>query len=241
MVEELFGIDVSRYQGVIDWGVIKAHVPTVRFVGIRATISWGYVDPFFGSNWKQARGIARTAYHVVYPKESVQKQCDNLLLAVGSDLGELPLTLDVELDHSASPAQIQDTVWRSCLYIEARAGKMPLMYSRKQWLEQFLIGPGKTTPAWLNELYHWLALYLMSGAEHPGPALPPKGVDAGRVLIHQTSGSATPFGVESKELDYNRWQGPEALFLEMTGGEPTEQDQLAILWREAAAHGWNLK
>jgi len=242
MEEEPFGIDVSRYQGVINWAVVKAYqLRKVRFVGIRATISWGYVDPYFKSNWQQARGgLMRSAYHVVYPNESVQRQCDNFLTAVGADFGELPLTLDVELDHGAPPSKIQDTVWGCATYLQARAGRLPLLYSRKQWLDFYLIGSG-ATPDWLNKLWHWYALYLISGAEHPGPALAAKGVDNARVIIHQTTPSGVPIGVQSKELDYNRWQSTEQLFLELTTGILSDEQKLDILWREAAAHGWNMK
>ena len=91
-----FGIDVSRYQGVINWNVIAAHVPKVEFVAIRAAVSWGYTDTYFATNWAEARrvGIPRSAYHVFYPDEDPVRQMTYFINVVGkNDLGELPLPL----------------------------------------------------------------------------------------------------------------------------------------------------
>ncbi len=69
MSEKPFGIDVSRWQGNINWDAVAINKRNVKFVGIRATISWGYVDSWFNRNWVEAKrvGIYRSAYHVVYP------------------------------------------------------------------------------------------------------------------------------------------------------------------------------
>ena len=63
----------------------------------------------------------------------------------------------------------------------------------------------------LNSHYWWLAQYLWSGKEHPGPPTLPYRVEKGRVLLHQTSDKKKPFRgeVESKSVDWDRWLIPD--------------------------------
>ena len=44
-----FGCDISKWQGAINFAKIKAKT---SFVFVKATESWGYVDPKFVSNWQ---------------------------------------------------------------------------------------------------------------------------------------------------------------------------------------------
>ena len=59
----IHGIDVSRYQGDIDWRRVKR--AGTEFAWIKATEGGDYVDPKFMENWNQARaaGVPRGAYH----------------------------------------------------------------------------------------------------------------------------------------------------------------------------------
>ena len=200
----VFGVDVSRYQGKIDWDKMDTRPgDPVVFAGIRATVSWGYQDSWFPRNWAEAKrvGILRMAYHVVFPGEDPIRQISNLMQALGDDIGELPPVLDIELDHGYSPATIIKNIRRQAIEIEARTFKRPILYSRASWVNQFMAGAD-----WLNEYDWWIANYLHDQSmEHPGPPLLPKGV--GTYLIHQTSGGypSAGFGVESKEIDTDRW------------------------------------
>ena len=204
-----FGIDVSRYQGIINWDVVAAHTnPTVRFVAIRAAISWGYKDTYFDRNWSESRrvGIPRTAYHVIYPTEDPIAQMEHFLNCVGDDYGEMPLSLDVELSHDATPSQYQTNLLRALQHLQDRTQRKPIIYSRASFINAYVTGSGNTPPSWYQDYDWWLAQYLLSGVEHPGPPTLPDGVPRSRVIIHQTSDRGEPIGVESSALDYNRWQ-----------------------------------
>jgi GH25 family lysozyme M1 (1,4-beta-N-acetylmuramidase) len=228
---EPFGIDVSRYQGVINWDAIALRKDdpstgsgAVKFAGIRAGISWGYVDSFFGRNWQEAKaaGIPRAAYHVFYPNESPERQALHFIktireanvagVSAGSSLhetlGELPPVADVELYsgiHTCTPAIYGKNLQEYLGWIEAFGGVRPLIYSRKTMIDKF-VTDGKLLE-WLSKYDWWLAQYLEDGSEHPGPAALPVGVNEENAIIHQTSDRGAPFGVQSKALDYNRWIG----------------------------------
>lgn len=234
MSNKPFGIDVSRWQGKINWDIIAAHKEPVRFAGIRATISWGYADSWFKRNWQEAKrvGILRMAYHVIYPAQDPKRQMDNLFNTVGSDTGELPLVLDVELDHKQSPDKIQSNILKSAAIIEERTGRKPIIYSRASWVNPFITA-NRTPPGWLNDYDWWLAHYLRSGSEHPGPPALPKGLVSERLLIHQTSDHGPAIGAESKMMDYNRWQYDEA-HLEKYAGVKfglSYEEKFDLLWK----------
>jgi hypothetical protein len=257
MTEKPFGIDVSRYQGKIDWDVVAAHEPKVRFVGIRATVNWGYTDSWFNRNWNAAKsaGILRTAYHVVFPGQSSNRQVNHFLATVGDDLGELPLTLDVELDHGMSYTVIRDTLFACATILESRTGKKPIIYSRGLWIDEHVSGPAGKAPQWLDQYDWWLAHYLKTPEEHPGPPPLPRGVSRERCIIHQTADHTPGFGVESKMLDYDRWQGNlDSLYkyagvtpADLIPKPPTVEDrllaleaQMKALHEAARSQGWSV-
>lgn len=232
------GIDVSYWQEGIDWDKV-ANQPDdpIRFVGVRASLGSRYADPRFAENWAGAKavGLLRAAYHVVLPDVSAEAQMEKFFSVVEDAPGELPLVLDVEIDNNQSPAGVQNVVYQCSGMIAAKYGRRPMIYSRAQWIDVFLIGPGATPPAWLNEHDWWLAHYLAGGAEHPGPPPMPRGVKRNRAKIHQTSqkGDGKAIGVTSHAVDLNRWLGTLEDLLVYAGGmetAPTMEEKVRRLW-----------
>src|SRR5215471_14288745 len=66
------GIDVSNWQGNVDWEAVKAN--GVVFGFCKATEGIDYRDRFFPHNWQQmkASGIYRGAYHFSRPSRGTQ-------------------------------------------------------------------------------------------------------------------------------------------------------------------------
>ena len=90
-------IDVSRWQGTIDWDRVKAS--GVETAIIRATIGAMGIDSQYDRNWAESRrvGIAhRGVYHYVITEDSAAAQAQNILRVTGGDFGDEPLTLDCE-------------------------------------------------------------------------------------------------------------------------------------------------
>ena len=63
------GVDVSHYQGDIDWSVFERQ--GIEFAYIKATEGSGMVDDRFWENWDKAReaGIKAGAYQDVYKRQ----------------------------------------------------------------------------------------------------------------------------------------------------------------------------
>jgi len=68
------GIDVSRYQGTIDWPAVAG--AGYKFAIIRCSVGNYYIDPTFETNWDGAKaaGLQVGAYHVVRADNSVDSQ-----------------------------------------------------------------------------------------------------------------------------------------------------------------------
>ena len=79
------GIDVSKWQGEINWSKVKN--AGIQFAMIRASFGWDeYKDKFFEYNYKNAKevGVAVGAYHYSYattPEEAVKEADWSILIS----------------------------------------------------------------------------------------------------------------------------------------------------------------
>jgi GH25 family lysozyme M1 (1,4-beta-N-acetylmuramidase) len=228
--EFAFGIDLSRYntspdgKQQVDFNVIAAHEPEVVFIAMRAGISWGYQDPWFGFYFREAGRIGRVrlAYHVLYPGEPALAQMDNFFRILGeADLGRTPLVLDLELDHGQSVGRITGTTAAACRIIQERTGRTPVLYSRAGWVNQFLRVADLPPVHWWLAQYRWPRPYPLTTPEYPCPPALPEGVSSW--LAHQTGSRGASIGAKAAHfMDYNRWNGSRADVLAYVGESPVE-------------------
>lgn len=214
----VLGIDVSRHQGVMNWQTAKNR--NVIYAGVRVSISWAYVDDQAKRNLQGALelGIIPLPYWVLHPNEDPKRQVDhffNTLTGWGFDIKTLHSVIDVELyagAHACTAAKYQSALSNALVYAKTISGKAPIIYSRASFIDSYVTGRNANwaakAPAWYNQYHWWLAQYLSSGLEHPGPVKLPAGVERERCLIHQTTDKADgrTYGAESASIDLNRWQ-----------------------------------
>ena len=93
---EVFGVDVSVYQGEVDWPALAAQ--GVDFAFIKATEGSSLQDVRFRENWvgAQAAGVRTGAYHFFSYDSPGETQADNFIDAVPADPGALPPVVDIE-------------------------------------------------------------------------------------------------------------------------------------------------
>lgn len=119
-------IDVSHYQGSIDWK--KVRESGVEFSFIKASESVGYVDPFYKENVRKAReaGVLVGSYHFARGGDP-NKEADFFLSVVGDiQQGEL-LALDWEIEHASPSAWCRAFLDR----VESKVGFKPLLYTNE--------------------------------------------------------------------------------------------------------------
>ena len=84
---EIRGIDISHYQGEIDWEQLQHAMIEkcpIRFIMIKATEGSSRLDPNFNENFRNARdyGFIRGAYHFWSNKSSARDQAQFFLKRV---------------------------------------------------------------------------------------------------------------------------------------------------------------
>src|SRR5262249_15766509 len=107
----LSGIDVSHYQGSINWSSVSG--AAIRFAAAKATRGTGFTDGFINQNiaGMKAAGIVPGAYHFAHPGSDPVAQADHFTSVVhaangGSYSGLLQLVLDLEVTDGRTPAQV---------------------------------------------------------------------------------------------------------------------------------------
>lgn len=157
----LYGIDVSKYQGVINWPALVAH-SNISFVSIRATEGTDYSDPMFAANWKGAHdaGLVRTAYHFARPAAPAAAQADffvDAVVAAGgyANSSTMQLMLDLEVNDSQSPAVVWAWTQAFSARVLARTGRPLLMYTGYYFWRDSVGNPTDNLNAPL-----WIAAYI---------------------------------------------------------------------------------
>src|SRR5512140_432888 len=98
------GIDVSEWQGNIDWKAV--HASGREFAVIRVA-DGSYIDKKFAQNWSGAKaaGMVRGAYQFFRASEDGTTQANILLQHLGGDIGELAPVADVEVTDGVGPGK----------------------------------------------------------------------------------------------------------------------------------------
>jgi len=147
----LKGIDVSSYQGTINWSSVAGD--GIKFAITKATEGTGYLDPTFSANWSGMKnaGVMRSAYHFFRSNLDAKAQADYFLNAVGA-LGpnDLPPMLDLETSdgESASTIASKALVWLQT--VEQATGKKPIVYTYVSFWQNTLGQPSGFTGYPLN-------------------------------------------------------------------------------------------
>jgi len=153
----IHGIDISRWQGEIDWNAVKA--AGTRFVYMKATEGGDHVDPTFRRNWEGARraGIARGAYHFVFWCRPAHEQAVWFKQQIPNDPDALPPVLDVEWNgHSRTcPQKIDRELAREKIALmltelEQLTGKKPVIYTDITFHREVLEGQFNNYPYWIR-------------------------------------------------------------------------------------------
>jgi lysozyme len=151
------GVDVSHYQGDIDWRALRKS--GVGFAYIKATEGANYRDPFFARNWRQSReaGVPRGAYHFFTLCKTGAEQAANFIATTPIEPGALPHALDAEqIRRCRTGKPISDPAAEIKVFLdltERRYGRRPLIYTTRRFHETFLQGRLKKERFWLRNLF----------------------------------------------------------------------------------------
>lgn len=156
-----FGVDVSHYQGKIDW--TKMHtiyqLYPINFAFIRSTMGTSSIDETFEYNWKGAKenNILRGAYHFYRPDENSTLQAQNFINKVKLESGDLPPVLDIEtLPKTQSMERLVEGIKNWCKIIEEHYDIKPIIYTSDKYFEDYLQHHFKDYVIWIANYNFWV-------------------------------------------------------------------------------------
>lgn len=164
---EVHGIDVSHYQGNIDWKKLGTSRQTdfpLHFVFMKATEGGDHGDDTFKQNFDKARthGFIRGAYHFFTPRTDALKQADFFIRTVKLGKGDLPPVLDVELTGKKPKKDLQRSIKRWLDRVEAHYGVKPILYTSYKFKTRYLDDP------LFDEYPYWIAHYYVDSVKYEG-------------------------------------------------------------------------
>jgi len=224
----VLGVDVSRWQGEMDWAKCAAAGAQYAFIragSIDSITGQCYTDYQFDRNADLApqymTGVGY--YWYLRPNFSIDKQTDyisNLLQPVFSNMDDV---MDCEETGSLSTWYVDKNLHLCADQMSDKRGKDPMIYTRKTWWDYSLgvLRPGY--PEWAAKLNCWTAQYNEFVTQ---PMVPLTWSDwkfwqwsaDGNMLGHEFGASG------SHSIDLNRFNGDLDTFMLYLSGEAPPVD-----------------
>jgi GH25 family lysozyme M1 (1,4-beta-N-acetylmuramidase) len=162
------GVDVSHWQGSIDWTAVATDPQDVRFAVLKATAGRTYTDPSYAANLGGAlsNGIAVLAYHFAYPDADpgdALAEADHFVNTAALVDGRVIPALDLETAGlaywpHATPAQLLTWARTWLDEVLARTGIHAMVYTNPSFWQKYFANTSVLAqagyPLWIA---HWYA------------------------------------------------------------------------------------
>lgn len=135
------GIDVSHYQGSIDWDAVVNGTP-ISYVYLKATEGAVLVDDTYQRNLQEARrvGLSVGSYHFYRPNVDWKQQFNNMTAVVKVDEQDLVPIIDIEHRGSVSEKVFINDLKSFIEKVTEYYGKKPLLYTYHNFYNRYLTG-----------------------------------------------------------------------------------------------------
>ncbi len=196
------GVDVSAYQGDIDWPLLAQQ--DIQFAFIKATEGSSFVDEKFAYNYEQAQStdLRISAYHFFSYDSSGKTQAENFIANVPITDNMLPPVIDVEFygDKEQNLPDAQTTRQELDVMIEMLAehyGLEPIIYATQKAYRLYIKDYYPDNDIWIRNVY-----------------IPPILLDDKGWVFWQYTDTAKLEGYKGEEqyIDINVFYGTQAQF-----------------------------
>lgn len=189
----ILGIDVSHFQGNVNWQKVKD--ANIRFVYDKATQGNHFTDPNYAENKKGAHafGLLHGSYHFYTSDKGGKEQADLFIGVIDFGPGDMPPMLDLEqasIKGNVDIPALQKEILIWLIEVENKLDVKPIIYTNHPFGNRYL------NHADFKEYELWIAEY---GVEKP--KIPSVWQDKGW-LIWQRSERGTIEGVIG-EVDHD--------------------------------------
>lgn len=151
------GVDVSAYQGEIDWQTLSGE--GIDFAFIKATEGSGFTDRHFAGNLKGAceSGLRVGAYHFFSYDSGGISQAENFISAVPEYDGMLPPVIDVEFygDKEKNPpdkAAVRAELDMLLKTLEEHYGLKPVLYATQKSYNLYISDGYEDYDIWIRDV-----------------------------------------------------------------------------------------
>ncbi len=170
----VIGIDISHYQGNIDWNDLRfnyllttrelirqesSYYKNVNFIVAKATEGLTMRDSRYNEYRKgaAAKGIPFGAYHYFRPGVSSSQQAQNFISAAGLRSGDIVPILDVEEHRRLSVSKLREGVLGWLQAVEKHYGCTPVIYCNIHYYNKYF------NHEKFRKYPKWIAAYSRSG------------------------------------------------------------------------------
>ena len=186
----LFGIDVSHYQGEINWPQVDQQ--NLHFVFIKASQGRHTIDTQYHRNWKESKNtsLLRGVYHYLDPALDALDQAAHFIALTGGDFGDFPPIVDIEAFEKQTAKEVAQVLTVFLSAIEKQFSCKPIIY---------------TSPNFWSQLkQHDFGHYKLWLADYAKQANTPKGWNTW--TFWQFENDATILGI-NVAVDKNQFKG----------------------------------
>ncbi|MGN0574870.1 MAG: GH25 family lysozyme [Ruminococcus sp.] len=197
----VWGVDVSRYQGEINWKSLESQ--NVRFAFIKATEGSGHVDEYVSENLANAAetDIRLSAYHFFSFDSPGETQAENYISVVNAGDIDMPPVVDVEYygtKKSDKPDRKEAEKILAPLLerLESYYGVKPIIYTTLPVYNRYIRESFSDYPLWIRNV--WCEPDFMDW----------------KFWQFSDKGLLSGFTGEEKYIDLNVYNGSEQEFLD---------------------------
>jgi len=149
------GIDISHWQGTINWNSVYAD--GYRFAFCKATEGITYDDPTFSTNMNGGTnaGVIMGAYHFAHPdSNSATSEAAHFVSIINEYMtdGYLRPVLDLEDGYTLGRTALTDWVITFMSYVETQTGIEPLIYCNLNYASNYLDSRATAYDLWIARL-----------------------------------------------------------------------------------------
>jgi len=198
----LEGIDVSHWQGTIDWTKVAA--AGKKFAIIKATESTNYIDPMYATNHAGAKaaGMWTGSYHFAQPSTNANDavlEADYFAAHINLGAGDLIPALDLEVSGGLSVTALKAWVMSFMNEVTARVGTRPMIYTSPSFWSTYMGNTTALADAGYTTL--WIAHWGVTS-----PTVPANNWGGHGWTFWQYTSSGTVSGITGR-VDLDRFNG----------------------------------
>lgn len=155
-----FGIDVSQYNGDIDWSKVATQTKTkdpIKFAILRCSVGTDK-DVRYERNYKESKqaGFVVGSYHYYRPNENSTKQFQSFKRALHLEKGDIIPVVDIEVQPRVQSMSSLKVGLRNFITLcEKEYGVKPIIYTKLSMWRDFLKSD-------FSDCYLWVAAYTES-------------------------------------------------------------------------------